>query len=181
MRRTIGTLASTLALAAALSACGGDPEPQFEAEPSAEPTASSPSASAEPEAWEERSDDGAVAFVEHWIDVFDQSKEDGDTDELAALSAASCVTCENFIEMTNDIYANGGSVESRGWTVESISEPVRSADSTLVAVNVLQSPQKIRRGTDSEVETFEGGNIDLAFTLRWRQGAWSVQAVDSVQ
>lgn len=181
MRRTIGALASTLALVAALSACGEDPEPQFEAEPSAEPTTSSPSASAEPEPWEERTDDGAVAFVEHWIDVFDQSKEDGNTDDLAALSAASCVTCENFIEMTNDIYANGGFVKSRGWTIESISEPVRSADSTLVAVNVLQSPQEIRRGADSEVENFEGGNIDLAFTLRWRRGAWTVQAVDSVQ
>lgn len=181
MRRTIGALASSLALAATLSACGGDPEPRFEAEPSVAPSTASPSASAEPEPWEEKSDDGAIAFVEHWIEVFDESKEDGDTSELSALSSTSCVTCQNFIEMTNEIYDNGGSVTSKGWTIESISEPVRSDDSTLVAVNVLQSPQQIQRTSDSKVEKFEGGKIDFAFTLRWKEGAWTVEAVDAVQ
>lgn len=181
MRRTTGTLATTLVLVATLSACGGDPEPRFQEEPSAAPSAASPSVSAEPEAWEERTDEGAVAFVEHWIDVFDESKEDGDTNELAALSSSNCVTCQNFIEMTNEIYANGGSVTSEGWAIESISEPVRSKNSTLLAVNILQSPQQIRRTSDSKVEKFEGGKIDFAFTLRWREGAWTVEAVDAVQ
>ncbi len=183
MRRTIGALASSLALVAGLSACGGDPEPRFQQEPSAAPSTASASASvsAEPEPWEEKSDDGAVAFVEHWVDVFDESKEDGDTNELSALSSTSCVTCQNFIEMTNEIYGNGGSVTSEGWTIESISEPVRSDDSTLVAVNVLQSPQRIQRTSDSKVEKFEGGKIDFAFTLRWQEGAWTVEAVDAVR
>jgi len=181
MRRTIGPLASGLALVAALSACGGDPAPRFEAEPSAEPTTASPSASAEPEPWEERTDDGAVAFVEHWIDVFDVAKEDGDTAMLLSLSSPDCQTCQNFAETTEDIYARGGSLTSNGWKVRSISEPIKSDRSTLIAVDVLQTPQEVRRSESAKPEKFEGGRIDLAFTLAWANGAWTVKKLEAVQ
>lgn len=172
MRRTIGTLASTLALAAALSACGGDPEPQFEAEPSAEPTASSPSASAEPEAWEERSDDGAVAFVEHWISEFNAMQTSGQTEDFAELAAATCETCQNFVAITTEIYANGSRIESKGWSITEVGVPASQEGSSRdVSVRITQAPEVIY-GPDGDSEEKAGGQITVIATVTWRGDSW---------
>jgi hypothetical protein len=171
--RQIHRHALALGLVLALSACGGDPEPQFEADPSPAPSEATTSAPAK-EAWEEKSDDGAIAFVEHWIDEFDASKSTGDTTDLVAISASQCQTCSSFIKMTDEIYAAGGQVDSAGWDILSISEPVRSQDEVRIAARIEQSPQRIRRSADAKVERFKGGEIDFAFTLRWASGHWEL-------
>ena len=61
-----------------LLAVGGcsddDPEPKFAPSESPSPTDTS---TPEPEAWEVKSEDGAVAFAEHWVDVFNQAQRPG--------------------------------------------------------------------------------------------------------
>ena len=87
MRRHLA-YAATGAVVLALTGCGDDPEPRV-ADPTSTPkSSSSPSASAaiEKEPWEEKTDDGAVAFVEHWLEVFNEMQRDGDQDDLRALS-----------------------------------------------------------------------------------------------
>lgn len=181
MRRTTGTLATTLVLVATLSACGGDPEPRFQEEPSAAPSAASPSASAEPEAWEERTDDGAVAFVEHWIDEFNISVSTGDSTRLERLSQADCTTCSNFVGLTTQIYDAGGSVEGGGWAIASTSEPERSNGATLISINIDQEPQTIRESAGAKPDGYSGGRVDYLATIIWDQGAWSMAALDVIE
>ena len=63
VRRWVATAVVVPLLA---TGCSDDPEPRFEPSPS--PTEST-SAAAEPEAWEVKSEEGAVAFARHWMDV----------------------------------------------------------------------------------------------------------------
>lgn len=182
MRRTIGTLASGLALVAALSACGGDPAPRFEAEPSAEPTTASPSASAEPEPWEERTDDGAVAFVEHWLGLFRDAENSGETAALRQASASNCESCTRFADEIDAIYRAGGAIESDGWALTSAGEPIPTGRTSLsVPFDVKQSDQRIRETSDAEWILNRGIRIGLAAEISWRQGQWRMARLDLVQ
>jgi len=180
MRRTIGTLAPGLALVAALSACGGDPAPRFEAEPSAEPTTASPSASAEPEPWEERTDDGAVAFVAHWVAEFNKMRATGDTSELLKLSTDRCETCTNFVEYTDQIFSSGGSLETEGWSLISVSQPAEeNSDRPIISMRVDQAPQVLRESGTAEPEKFTGGKANFVAHLRWGDGRWLMHRLDA--
>jgi hypothetical protein len=179
MRRTIGALASSLALAAVLSGCGGDPEPQFEEEPSAAPATTSPSASAEPEPWEEKSDEGAIAFVEHWIDEFNKMRASGNTEAIDAISTSSCESCVGSIALTRELYSAGGQIDTEGWRILSISEPAeKGSEEPLIGLRVLQAPQLLTRDAEAKPERFEGGRADLTAFLVWRQGRWQMDRLD---
>lgn len=182
MRRTIGALASTLALVAALSACGGDPEPQFEAEPSGEPTTSSPPASAEPELWEERTPEGAVAFAEHWLGLFREAENTGDTVPLREASASACESCTRFAVEIDAIYGAGGAIQSDGWRLVSAGEPAQTGQMSFsVPFDVQQSDQRIRESSESEWKLNRGIKIGLAAEIVWRQGKWQMARLDLVQ
>ncbi len=71
VRRWVATAVVVPLLAAG---CSDDPEPRFEPSPSPSPTEST-SEPAEPEAWEVKSEAGAVAFAKHWIDVFNEASQ----------------------------------------------------------------------------------------------------------
>ena len=69
--RRLLAAAACVPLLAALGACSEDePEPKFAPSESPAPTET---ITPEPAAWEEKSEDGAVAFAEHWVDVFNES------------------------------------------------------------------------------------------------------------
>ena len=178
--RQIHRHALALGLVLALSACGSDPEPQFEADPSPAPSEVTTSAPVK-EAWEEKSDDGAIAFVEHWIDEFNAAVLSGDTTVLTELSGSSCTTCENFVSLTDDIYSAGGRVESEGWSIRSLSDPKDSGDGTLVSANFVQPKERIWRSDDSKPEEYPGGPIDYVLTLEWQAGRWQMSAMDVLQ
>ena len=69
--------------------CSDDPEPRFEPSPSPSPTEST-SEPSEPKAWEVKSEEGAVAFAKHWIDVFNEAAATGETEELTSLTGPTC-------------------------------------------------------------------------------------------
>ncbi len=178
--RQIHRHALALGLVLALSACGGDPEPQFEADTSPTPSEVTTSAPAK-EAWEEKSDDGAIAFVEHWIDEFNAAVRSGETTALADLSDSSCTTCTNFVTLTDEIYAAGGRVETEGWSIRSLSQPKKSGSGTLVSANFEQPKERIWRSKGSKPEKYPGGPIDYVLTLDWQDGRWQMSAMDVLQ
>ena len=111
MRRHLAYAAGAAVLA--LTGCGGDdPTPQVaDPTPSASVSPSpSASAAAEKEAWEKKTDDGAVAFVEHWLEVFNEMQVTGETDRRWGDQRSDCETCANFVEITDDIYESGGRI-----------------------------------------------------------------------
>ena len=174
MRHLVAAVAAVLVL----GACSDDPTPRFEADPSDTPSLT-PTPD-EPEPWEEKSDEGAIAFVEHWVDTFNKSTVTGDSSALDDISSPSCVTCTNFIALTDDIYSAGGRVISDGWSIDSTSDPKVSGKSTLISIDITQSPQVITRAAGEQAERYPGGDVDYLATIRW-SGEWQMWAMDVVQ
>ena len=177
MRRTIGALASSLALVAALSACGGDPEPRFQAEPSAAPSAASPSASvsAEPEPWEERTPEGAVAFAKHWTATFSDAFQTGDTEAFERLNDRSCESCGFLVETVKSIYGEGGTAIGDDWrlTAPASSPPRENGKAITVTGMMLVSELTVRRpGQPATRDT--AARVRFNFDLRWDDG-WVVE------
>ena len=119
VRRLRAAAATALCAALLLAGCSGDPEPivpEATGTASASPSAS-PSASAAPQPWERRTKAGAVAFVEHWVEVFNAAAASGDVGGLRQISSTTCEACQGYAEMIEDLYAQGGRLESDGWSV----------------------------------------------------------------
>ena len=156
--------------------CSDDPEPRFEPSPSPTESSSDP---AEPEAWEVKSEEGAVAFAKHWIDVFNEAKSSGETAELAGISTESCRSCSNFVDFLNELYGNGGRFDSTGWQVTEVSDAVSLQGSEVgVSMRIRQSPERVHRANPPRVERFPGGMVTYAAGLEWRNGSWVMTRLD---
>lgn len=176
--RQIHRHALALGLVLALSACGGDPEPQFEADPSPAPSEVTTSAPAK-EAWEEKSDDGAIAFVEHWIDEFNAMRATGDTEPLRELSDRSCESCTASIQYTEEIYGSGGELVTDGWKLLQASAPADANSSNpVLGLRVRRSPQILQESAEARPQRFKGGDADYTAYLAWKSGGWIMTRLD---
>lgn len=173
MRRTIGALASSLALAATLSACGGDPEPRFQSEPSVAPSTASPSVDAGPEPWEERTPEGAVAFAKHWTATFSEAFQTGETTALNDISADQCEGCNFFVGLIREVYDGGGSIDGDAWQLVNAGWSSPSGkDSILAVTGTMRIPaQTIRRSGEEPAEA-EPLTERYIFTVSWSGGRW---------
>ena len=180
MRRHLAYAACAAVLA--LAGCGGDdPTPQV-AEPT--PTASvsaSPSASAavEKEAWEKKTDDGAVAFVEHWLEVFNEMQVTGEQSELRAISSGDCETCSNFFESADAVYKSGGSIKTEGWTVDQIAlSPSKDDRRRTVGLRIMQAAQTVDFG-NGDKRRYPGGPLTMTASLHWQAGEWEMVELEA--
>ncbi len=178
--RQIHRHALALGLVLALSACGSDPEPRFEADPSPAPSEVTTSAPAK-EAWEERSDDGAIAFVEHWIDEFNAARSTGDTEALSSNSASDCETCNNFVDLIDSIYAAGGSIATEGWQIAAVGQLPQSGRRTVVPITVKQAPQEYEESAGAEIQRNPGGEVGMTAAVVWTDDAWKMARLDLIQ
>lgn len=162
-----------------LGGCADDPTPRFEADPSESPSESASTTPDVREPWEEKSDEGAIAFVEHWVDEFNAMRASGDTSTLADLSSSRCDSCSSSLEYAEEIYGAGGSLETDGWKVLSVSAPAKSGSSTpVLGVRIDRAPQLLRESTNAEPERFAGGPADYTAYLRWANGQWLMERLD---
>lgn len=177
------TLCGVVALGATvlvLAGCGADAKPKFEAEPSTSPTSASPSPD-EPEPWEERTDEGAIAFVEHWIDLFNASRDTGETRLLADASTERCETCSNFVALTERIYNDGGSVKTDGWRIAQVGRLPQTGSTTVVPISVRQAPQVLQESANADPQQNPGGRVGMTATVRWTASGWKMDRLDLVQ
>lgn len=173
MRSALG--ATALSTVLLLAGCGGDPEPRFRAEPSAEPTvaSSSPAAAPEPEAWEEKTPEGAVAFAKHWTATFSEAFRSGNTAALAQLSAPDCETCNTFIDLIQGVYKDGGSITGDPWRLTGAGW-VKSEDEYVVTGQMVIPEQTIRRAGESP-EPAEALTRRYIFTITWAGRGWRTE------
>lgn len=114
MRHRPFALAAAVA-ALFLGACSSDPEPR-------EPDSSaSPRASATPPALPDQARDdtteGAAAFVTYYVDLLNYAAATGDTEALEAATAKDCSGCQKYIDLYQDVYANGGKITGKRWSI----------------------------------------------------------------
>ena len=144
-------------------------EPVPTAKPS--PTATVPSM---PAAAQENTVAGAVAFVEHYIDVFNYASNTGDVKELQKLSDPACDGCTEYINLYKKTYTDGGYFKNSDWELSKLS--AENQNSILLVFADMTSLGVVYRKTQTGKE--QKGNHEsskLAFVPKLSPTGWKLQ------
>ena len=147
-----------------VGACGDDPEPL-------EPTTSSPTAAPSPslegdgpppmpDLATEDSEAGAIAFVEHYIDVFNYAANSGDVEPLRALSHPDCEGCESYASSFEEQYEAGGYNEGLEWEINS-----SATLDDFVEIVVTSGPYEYLENEQVELRTITSAQHEVGFEL----------------
>ncbi|MCW2764821.1 MAG: hypothetical protein JWO11_780 [Nocardioides sp.] len=107
-------------LASAPGCSGSDPEPRMA--PS-ESVASTPSTSAPTQSTSAPTQSAtghsltAIETVEAWVRAQNEALRTGDTTAMKDLAASNCRGCADFSEPIEQVFADGGSFTTHGWTL----------------------------------------------------------------
>lgn len=161
-----------------LAGCSSNPEPPPLEGASAAPSATPTPTEVPPELPIEAKGTTAAsakAFVRHYIDLINYATASGDTAPLATAGASMCVSCNNVIDKIDRVYRAGGSIESDGWAIRSISMvPRTSLAKPQFDVGLAMSPQRVTEKKGASPRTYEGGRLPATFKLRRQDESWIV-------
>ena len=144
-------------------------EPAPTAKPS--PTATVPSM---PAAAKENTVAGAVAFVEHYIELLNYSSDTGNIEALAEASDATCAGCRAYTSLYETTYRNGGYFRDPGWTPSRIDPEIQVDKTLLVLASVTAPGGSFREASDSPVRKSRDEKYDLVFTPSLKNGHWVI-------
>ena len=154
-------------MAAALLLAGCAEDKPREPKASAAPTVTVPTM---PAAAEKNSEAGAIAFVKHYIDVFNYASNTGDVKELQKLFESGCKACRTYLDTIESAHANGADVDGFDWTVSNL---VADQGSTFnLAIN--SGKYRTRDTAHSEWTEVLAAKYELVVELSRREGGWLV-------
>lgn len=175
-------LAATAAGLLLLSGCGGSPseEPTTTALPS--PTKATPAAPAAPElpdAASENTKEGAIAFVQHYVEMLNVAQFGGSLRPLREASDPLCENCQSVIRRLKSIHTSGGKVIGGEWTlvkVDAIAVDFEDVHGFSCPLQVRSTRQVVRMPGKKE-EVYPAGSVDYTFSVffehgRWRLASW---------
>lgn len=176
MKRLLATAAS-LACCLALASCNGNGTPAH-AHAKAHQSSGSASPSAHP-TLPASTLASAKKFTSQWVGTLNTATTTGNTTKLKAISAKSCTACTDFAKQLDVIYAAGGHVDSKGWSVQRII-PIEgnNAKEPGLYVTVTIAPQKVYRKKGSKPQTYKGGDKNFQFFLLRKGDGWVMQRID---
>lgn len=181
VRRLRAAPVTALACLLLLAGCGGDDPAPIVADPTPSPSGTpTPTASAAPQPWEERSKAGAVAFVEHWVEVLNESVASTGAAELAAISSPTCETCSGLISLIDGWRRDGTSVQTPGWEIQGVRIPNSQTRPPFDAAVRIKRPPEIVVRRDGARERYEGSTETYSVRLSWRRGGWSVETFNQL-
>ena len=123
----------------------------------------------------ENSDEGAVAFVEHYIDVFNFASATGKTDELDRLSSPSCEGCQSYIDLYRGTYDAGGFYQGSDWELGQFETEKRPQDAHVVYAAMSAPAGKYKSSTDDIERESKPEEAELVFSLEFREGRWLLE------
>ena len=153
--------AAMFSFALALVGCS-DPQPKEPDGPTATPTQVAPTL---PEAATEDSEEGAVAFVKHYIELLNYAANTGDVKPLREASDPNCEGCNSYIALFEETYANGGYFRDSLWTIDSITSP-ENRQSEWFAAMITSAPDSVFvKNNHAEPDTGHGWTRTLNFEI----------------
>jgi Family of unknown function (DUF6318) len=183
MRRSlIGFRVIGVVLLLGLAGCGGDPKTDPSPAPSTpvtSPASTTPSPPAMPDAARANTRAGAIAFVRHYIDVFNHAQLTGSTDELSALSSPRCQDCQAAIQGLDQVYGAGGHIEGGALLAGPTSVEHNALEHFwLVLIRVDSGPQSVTSAGGAAPTNLPGGRRSMKFSLArtgesWKVTSWS--------
>ncbi|MEO5665487.1 MAG: DUF6318 family protein [Nocardioides sp.] len=147
-----------------------DPVPQIP-----DPTTPSPTASettAPPEPWEAQTEDGAIAFAEHWIDLLNAARlDETGTEGITDASTPQCASCSNIAQIIDGWQSDGIAYKSKPWTIEQVAVISSEPKEARVGLRILR-PREMLTESDGSVVRKDASRATYAATLEWRSGSW---------
>ncbi|MDO5500741.1 MAG: hypothetical protein Q4F67_13790 [Propionibacteriaceae bacterium] len=114
--------------------------------------------SAEPEVAMDQTEEGAVAFVEHYIETLNAVHiSEADVDDLRELAQPSCRSCSAFTDAADEVLLDRRYID-----------------------HISSRALLVERGAriDSTIEQADSGDrIDAVFRLTWEQDQWLVSEI----
>ncbi|UUZ60584.1 DUF6318 family protein [Nocardioides sp. B-3] len=139
-----------------------------------DPTTSSPTASettAAPEPREEQTEDGAIAFARHWIDLLNDARLEFETEPLANASTPECATCSNYVSLIDEWQSDGTTYVSKPWRIEQVGVISSEADAVELGLRIFRPVEEITSPV-GEVEKNRGTRATYAATFHWGDSGW---------
>lgn len=155
-----------LATILAIGACSSEPTPK-EPPRSPTPTATTPADAAPtpPAQASEDSPEGAAAFVNHYIDVFNYAARTGDVEGLSEISSPDCTGCQRYIKLYRDTYAAGGYFKGKDWDLSNLR--TESENTTWLIRSSVDAPAgTLRSDEDSEEQPGQAVKSTIGFRLQ---------------
>lgn len=172
-----------LLLAVTLAACSSDPEPVTlppvisqgspslvgTPTPTTSPVADIASSIARPQ--DQRTPDGASAFVRYYFAVYDASAASGSVSTLVSISDPTCKTCALYVKRVDSVREAGGTQRGAATTVVEALTPGSQLDYPLVDVRVTTAAGRIEftNGSSQELPA-AANNFDMQ--LMWANDRW---------
>lgn len=189
LKRALG-LCTGIGVLLILTGCGTQPTPPEPTLPSSQPSVESETSTTTepeptesslieppvlPEAAKENSEEGAIAFAQHFIDVLNYSTSSLDDEYLEVISATDCKYCTRVTAMIQDTKKAGGTVD--GLIFSLVSDPevlTNEADVFGLEFFVSNSEYRILRG--SQHTEYPAENIQVAMIITPAANSWEVHA-----
>ncbi len=183
VRRIVAVTGVATVLLTGLAGCSEDEPIPIMPDPStSSPTAATsedPPLDYTPEAWEEKTDAGAIAFVEHWIDLLNQGRLTGETGPMTEASTRACKTCANFADIIATWYEPGAEHEGGPWRIVQRAEPRTGRNGrSEVVFRVRQPKQVVNLSGPGGKSTFDGGEQTYIASLRWAGELWMMDELE---
>jgi glucose/arabinose dehydrogenase len=173
-------LAALLAAATLLAAgCSDDdPQPRLEPTPNASPTESPSTSPTEPSKTPSTPKAlNPVQTVRAWVVARNAALANGSTTAVYELSSTQCKSCRDLTEPFAKVYTNGGSIDSRGWLIDSIERrPDFSSNRQVIAAMTFAAGQIIQASGKPPSDFPEEKHI-LQFDLVQQDSVWLVAEV----
>jgi hypothetical protein len=162
--------------------CSDDPQPKFEPSPSDSPSESS-SDPAEPEAWEVKSEKGAGAFIEHWLETVTSASNTGATDDLERLGTRACETCSAISSYIDEVYSEGGDIKVAPWRLLDIGRLAGDIPlgEPVISTRVRKPVEVVHRKSPDKEVRVPAETYNLTFSLTWTGQGWLVSDADRVE
>jgi hypothetical protein len=117
----------------------------------------------------------AQKFVGYWVDTLNEATTSGDTAQLRKLSTDACKLCTDFIQRLDTIYADGGHVETEGFSLKSTTmEGGFTADHAGMIAVLDSAPQTVVEEKDAQESEHAGGPLRFRFVLDRANDHWVV-------
>ena len=168
--RLVRVAAALAALTLIVAGCtDDDPEPKVDPTPSTSTTTTPDPTSTEAPLT-------PVQTVTAWVEARNETLKDGRTTEVYALSTPDCSTCRDLVEPFVQLLADGGSIETDGWTIDSSRErPAFQKNQQVIAALTFAGGHTELPGEGSS--PFPEEKHILQFQLREAASGWLVAQV----
>jgi hypothetical protein len=189
-----------LAAALAVTSCsdGADAEPTPTSAGSSSSTSSSASSSSTassssstssstatvnvPAAARAHTEAGAKAFAAYYVQAVSRSGFTADSTELRAITRPSCKGCAVFVELADELKADGQHVDRKSIVLrDQMVRPNSTRDRVIVDCLIEDLPSKIVDSKGKTVSNEPGEKLTLRNTLVWEAGRWVVSESLMVQ